>query len=604
MRPGKARALAGPRVTAKAKSMRFLCSNYPFRASLRFTSLVILFLAACEFSGVTEAFVRAFRRSSAERSISKRFARPYRGSLAQKFGNASTRGRETAATSHATTLSIENQEPLNPPFELPTSAFRMRTDESIRSDRLGKVSSEDAERSVDEYQEKHRKLNPFRGNLGFSLEMHWTETNPSNKVCRIHNACVQSDGGLLVHNWMKAHETHLYQCGVRKIRFMKNAAEFDTEDSYSGIDLFGIQPARFHIPHFLTDVMPMLYASELLRPKFTKPSQILSVCEVEGRHKCLSGTIKNPLFAGLYADSRVSQMPMSSWVPRFVSMIPESPYLVFPGSMFARGKPRCFRSVIAYNAGSYIRRGRQWYGEDNPFFTSNGLSRRSVMRGRFNFETKKYPGRCKANITILNRMGWLKRGKSLMGRDITNVEKLVTTMEKKLKQWRYKNLDASINVAYFDNSTFDEQVSTVQNADVLLGVHGAGLGNLIFARLDTPFVEVMPFGYTAGPFDRVAMALNLKYSMIISEPDTINFLECLRAKADALRAPHVFAKGQFLWATAVKAREKNGTMTVLKTENFRTAELTPVKLCARSQRMTINVETTANMLLEMAESTC
>merc|ERR1712151_870878 len=47
-----------------------------------------------------------------------------------------------------------------------------------------------------------------------------------------------------------------------------------------------------------------------------------------------------------------------------------------------------------------------------------------------------------------------------------------------------------------DTKSFREQVTLFSNADVIIGSHGAGATNIIFAHAHTPFIELFPYLYS------------------------------------------------------------------------------------------------------------
>lgn len=437
----------------------------------------------------------------------------------------------------------------------------------------------------------------------FLLEMHWTERNFEDKVCRIHNACVRPDGTILAHKWMHSQEVHLRECGVYNVQYMRSESDFKADGVNGIIDLFGVRPTRYHIPHFLTDILPMIYASEILRPTFTRPSEIKSVCEAPGRRRCSKSTIEEKLYPSIFADERIAPMDLVSWVPQLSAILPGRPSMHFSETMFNKSDhPVCFRSIVAFNQYKYFREGPQWYGDSNPMFSSHGISRASARVKVDNPKNTRRKG-CKRKITVLNRVGWVKRGDYILGRDVVNVEQVVDQIEQISRFKGNENLDLSVSIEYFENMSFPEQVAVMQNTDVFLGVHGAGLANILFARQDVPILEVLPFAYYAGPFNALAHALYLDYSNMIAEPDTKNFKECLETRAERFGDPDMVKTGMKLWNDAVRKRSE-GEWYSLLTHKFTQPELVPMKLCARAQRLRVNAIETGRRLVEMAQNTC
>ncbi len=75
------------------------------------------------------------------------------------------------------------------------------------------------------------------------------------------------------------------------------------------------------------------------------------------------------------------------------------------------------------------------------------------------------------------------------------------------------------------NMSFRDQVAAINNASLIVGVHGSGFGNLIFARPGTAVIDLMPqdwvgfFGVVGGPerwVFNVTTAFDLDYTVLFS----------------------------------------------------------------------------------------
>lgn len=557
--------------------------------SLRVTSLFVIAVAFCEFSGISQALMDVYASVSTPRSAYISSGSRLRSNTAFDFPRR-LQIQSPSAHQMGQATHVKQGLPHRPHKKPALKNLYVNIDPTMT---MGDYVNNNI---------RSAKVIP-KSKPRFQLEMHWTDENFRDKTCRIHNACMEKDGSVLVHPWMKAQERHLRECGVRRIKYMKSEAEYNINDVNRGTDLIGVEPSRYHIPHFLTDILPMIYSSELLRPRFTQVSFIKSVCEAPGNRRCNKEAIQQQLNPSLYAEQRISVMPVSAWVPQLVAMLPGNPGMHFAVKMFSNStKPLCFRSVVAFNKNRFMMQGSHWFGDENPIFRRNGMTRASakpVAGAPPNIKVKA----CKKKVTILNRVGWTKRSEFLLGRDIVNVDQVVDQVEQISRFKGNENLDLSVSIEYFENMSFIEQVEVMQKADVLLGVHGAGLGNMLFARQDVPLLEVLPFGYYAGPFNGLAAVLNLEYASTIAEPDTVSFKECIELRADKLARPDIARTGMKIWNEAVKKR-KAGDWYSMLAHRFTSPELVPVKLCARSQRMKVNALETARKLVNMAQVMC
>lgn len=578
MRTPRARTLAMVSSHHMKTSRRcsFLASHV--EVTLRFASILIIAIAVCEFTGLSQSAADAFTSVALRFSVSSEATRPD--------------VRLRRQTSSALVVNSVDAHYIAP--KAPTINRKRRALHTL-------YNGIHPDSSVEHALATRRLPTPPPISPSFALETHWSEDNFDIKICRIHNACLKKDGVLLVHGSLKKHESSLHDCMVSKIAYMTNPSEdFAANDTTAAFDLFGLTPARFHIPHFLTDTLPMLYAAELIRPTWTHPTA-RSECIPTLSDKCPNHIKGTKLRSAIYVEDRVMTMPVSAWVPQFAAMLPGHPYLYFPSTLFDNGGKACFRSIIAFNRRSYTLRRSEWYGEQNRLFERYGLTRKSVIRpppiGKSNVK-------CHTNVVIVNRFGWERRHGMLLGRDLVNVAAVKKRIERDAPAAQNPEIGLTVTVEYFENKTFAEQVDIMQRADVIVGVHGAGLSNILFARKDTPVLEVYPFAYYAGPFPGVARALFLQYSYVIAEPDTKTFLECIEIRARRSGDSSISRTAKEMWTEALKRRKEDGELDFLKTHKFTDPNLSNLKMCARTQRMKVDVVETSRRVLQMAQSVC
>lgn len=100
-------------------------------------------------------------------------------------------------------------------------------------------------------------------------------------------------------------------------------------------------------------------------------------------------------------------------------------------------------------------------------------------------------------ITVIGRRG---------NREIVDIEKL-------MEEWRVKFLENGINNVFireifFETMTFEQQMQTAQESTILVGVHGAGLGNALWMNNNngkkTAVVEICPFEFKKYGFRNMA----------------------------------------------------------------------------------------------------
>ncbi len=423
------------------------------------------------------------------------------------------------------------------------------------------------------------------------LEVYWDEDMPKARICVLPRAYVAKDGKVMIASWM--HDV-AESCGVEKIGVLKADAWQPVEPHHGVVDLVGYSPLRWHIPHFATDLLAGLYASEVLRPRYTAVGSKHHECYNRGgRVPC--GDLRQMTVA-LYGQSRIAAMNRTDWVPSLAAMIPGRPKILTPSKLFSSRNLACFRSVVAFNPRSYIRPSRLWYGPKHPLFVRNQLRRESVV------QSAAANGLCEFNLVIVNRQGWKQLNNYQVGRDIVNIADVVSALMEKAKPVS-STIRLNITVAYFEKLSFPQQIDTMQRAHIILGTHGAGLGNLLFARLDTPVIEVFPFGYYPSTFERLAQALHLRYNYVVSAPDTRYFRRCLANRGIALRNSQLKKQGEARWDEALELW-RAGRKRVLFAETFLSITLIPVKRCVRSQRMRIDPTSTAELVIRLANENC
>lgn len=549
--------------------------------SIRFTSLFIIAIAVCEFSGLSQAVADAYT------AVTLRFSAPpvARAPLRHHLDVPGAVVRPIPPTTSETTTSLSHSRNRAALYRL----YDMHPDT--------KVSHMLTTRRFETPQPKPPT---------FALETFWSEQDFDHKVCRVHNACIGNDGTLLVHPNLKQNAGPLRECGVQKLGYLKSPSDFVTNDSTAGFDLFGASTARYHIPHFLTDVLPLLYASELIWPS-TKHLSTTSDCVLPSQASCEVRTNPKDLNAALFVDDRVLRMTVSAWVPQLVAMLPGQPYMFTPETLFTKGDSgvedkRCFRSVVSFSRHTHLLRSSEWFGEGNGMFDRFGLSRHSVYRP----PVRQHKGapKCQVHIVIINRHGWERRYGMLLGRDLVNVNEIKARIEHDAPKTRKPTVDPTVSVEYFENKTFAQQVELMQKADVIVGVHGAGLSNMLFARKDTPMMEVLPFTYYAGPFSTVAESLYLKYAYMIAEPDTKTFLECIEIRARKVGDSGISRRAKELWVEALRRRKLDGELEFLKTHLMTDPRGSNMKVCARTQRLKVDAVEMSKRVLQMAQSVC
>lgn len=425
----------------------------------------------------------------------------------------------------------------------------------------------------------------------WDLELAFDMGAPNDRICRIRSACLASDGTIVMKQVMRKHQTLLRSCGVNKFKYVEALPRLTRHD------LIGHVPMRWHMPHFATDLLPTLYAREVLRPTFTKLKTLKTTsrsCFIRNRKARGNECGFEPFMIALYADKRVETLSPSAWVHELLRLYPWYPHISYEPK---RGKLACYKSIVAYPRLSVGRNWRGWYGSRNPLYEKHNIRRDSVIVKPEGDD----PGTCTINIKVINRNGWAMKGDYQVGRDIINIPEVRREIEKAAER---RKLDINFDVVQFETRDFKQQIEAVQDAHVILGAHGAGLANLIFARMDASLIEVFPFGYKPIAYRRLALAMHMKYNQIMAKPDEKYVPQCVTQAAKSNNLDIVKTSGIKTWRVAVDSW-KAARKLILKAEDFKGDKPTfLIKNCIRSQRMYLQPRETAKIVIDEAERIC
>lgn len=454
-----------------------------------------------------------------------------------------------------------------------------------------------------------------------ALEIH--EIPGGQSLCRIYNAARLPDGTLVLPQWMAAHSISLLRkCGITDVIFamkrrddqdgvgyildgpkLKGTLKSDIHVDIANMDrdLFGNMTPRDHMPHFVTDILSTLVASERA---FGSDKEMLNssvIYATKGFEQSMpSALMFRELKPLLLMSERTMNRSSSDWVSK-LSQFFTHPNVGFEivkaeneefGSIYSSSKAiavTVVRSVVIGNTNPFSTYGLFDSGGNNVVFSLNGVTRKPVWTLD---NVSQNP--CRISVTALNRKG--SRELLNLGDLEHRIRELATTA----------SLEVDFREVDFSDVPFEDQVNTAQNTNVLIGAHGAGNSNIIFMRPSAAFIEVFPFAYKAGPFDGLARAFGLEYTPTMSAPQTTVFKECMmKFEQDPSVRENIFHR----WDQAVAAETIHPWVHRLRLEK----ELHipgslydggATRRCVRFQKLQFNINAVAIRAVEAGKRQC
>lgn len=460
---------------------------------------------------------------------------------------------------------------------------------------------------------------PDPGSFPDAIEV-WNLPN-GKSLCRIFGAGRLMDGTLILPKWMKGQsEFLLTSCGIRGAIYAIETlltprrktgtvdksilratikSDFEEDHTYSDRDLFGLTAPRNHMPHFVSDIFLPLVASEVLLGSgkgVLRSSVISSMTRLRITEPSFS--MFPDLKPALLIYDETLNRPRSEWVPRLARFFehPQLGFKMIPAgaekrstqASGRRARLSFFRSLVTSNLNIHEPYGLFGTQGKNIVFEVNGITREPpwTMKGMLQ-------NPCIVHVTVLTRKGprALLKLKDLQKK----AEHLGTT----------QRIRTDFKVVDFAEIPFDDQVSIMQNTNVLVATHGAGNANFIFLRPQTAVIEVFPFSYKAGPFDSFARIFGLYYSPAMSAPQSGVFKECMNRHEKNTRIRNLaFAR----WDKAVDQEKKEPWVHRLEFEKEfgepgKSQGMT-TRGCVRLQELEFSIEAVARMVVESGRAQC
>ncbi len=177
-----------------------------------------------------------------------------------------------------------------------------------------------------------------------------------------------------------------------------------------------------------------------------------------------------------------------------------------------------------------------------------------------------------------------------------------STLRRLIKELHWRSNLTIETVVDMGELAFAQQVKLMQNADVVVAVHGAEMSNILFLRPGAIVIEIHPFAYwTPGMFGSLREAMHLNYSALGSPPDRTRFLRCMKHGEDSAselaRGLRIFESHEKMHRAANDDRGRWRAGAFLMSPRW-------ARRCCRAQVVDFNATEVAQLVLRHAKSRC
>lgn len=477
------------------------------------------------------------------------------------------------------------------------------------------------------FRETHSKVRattilPMESSL--SIVSH-EQLSEQHKICRIKGICRVGDGTILLPTWMKEYSGHMEKCGFSDVSYsmveskselgdkfiaLRGVKNFITlKDDYRDYDIVGNEVPKGGKHELAYDITPTILMMDMFKRADAYRDVTKKLCVTKEGTACPPETTeKSPLFNPvLLIDSRISETKDYMWPKSLLRLVRNSLRgnltIVELKELYewkVRSQAACFRSIISTNMQTSDLAPEALL-PNNIFFSINGLNRKSAER------PPHAPTACNVKVLILNRYGkrFIEGGSELTSSILSFGQQL-------------SKVDHGVliepEVVFFENSSFHEQVSVMQETSVVVASHGENNANFMFLRPNTRIFEVLPFGFASDIYRNLSAAYGAIYAVVRSQPDIDLFSACVRHfNPDAKQEREKFLEK---WKTVAKefreeTIQKNANVdsdyVVTDDEvgtNGTVPSLTSIRPCTSYQRISFDINDLARKVVMAGARQC
>eukprot|EP00298_Acanthocystis_sp_HF-20_P010752 c19026_g1_i2.p1 GENE.c19026_g1_i2~~c19026_g1_i2.p1 ORF type:complete len:535 (+),score=158.04 c19026_g1_i2:213-1817(+) len=128
---------------------------------------------------------------------------------------------------------------------------------------------------------------------------------------------------------------------------------------------------------------------------------------------------------------------------------------------------------------------------------------RNYVLSRYGLTNIKSEHDDKITVTIISRPKKNNHGR-ILNRVLRNEDELLISLQTTFENFVVRKVS-------LEEMKMEEQIRTFQTSDVIIGMHGAGLANIIFAREGTTIIEIFPHMKSRFSFKRISAKAGLRY---------------------------------------------------------------------------------------------
>lgn len=474
-----------------------------------------------------------------------------------------------------------------------------------RAESAGETSDDEEEVKtqgpiVDPFSMSSGNVKFYGGLLTFGHELH-----PA-RICRVLNACIRSDGTVVLPAWMRRYDEMLsFDCGIKRLEF--SLTDTNPPPPLHNLDLFGseVPPPELHL--FLEHFAPQLVALDMLGGE----RDLTQACHSRMGKGCFGFPLETSIRPAVLIHPDIdAQGAKTSWIKQFLRLIPVENYKhrvrslsrneLF--SMQSDDEVQCFRSAVLtrsprtkYSINPEMLRDLTLFKRANITKTPNQVWRMTTRKKCFiniMFINRKKP---LANATLPGVVGF-----------IPNIWRLRREIKARALRFKRQGLRVNVSAVSLDNKRLRYQINAMQKSDIVISGSTGHLANMLFLKENSTIIELMSFGYYPKHYEKMARytASGIYYDQYIAHPDYKWFKNCINTVVP-------IGSANFTKAKRVLRRFKKVANNFLISDNTHSytlhnlkKDLDFAKPCARAQRLNSNATLFATAIIRHARLRC